>query len=437
MDAGSNSPVFPRSVDLTKLNRGHRFRALAIRALAVAALLVASASLGLAEDVLAQARSLAYSGKAQREAALDLLKQHLTQEPDDTDARVFYGIVLSWQGRYDEAREQLSQVLAKRPDHGDALPALINVELWSDHPARAEQLARDALARQPDNVELLLAQAHALRNMGHRSEAIAVLDHVLQLSPGNVDAIRMRSSTFDVSGKWDTRPVAEADFSYYWYSDGRSPLRQSSLSLRVPTPVGSITGTENRADQFGLVSYQTDLEFYPHFRPGTYGYLEFGYSADGNLFPGYRGSADLFQSIGNGFELSGGYRHLQFSSGVDIYTFALAKYRGKWLFTGRGFVTPGSPGTSGTALLEARRFFGSEGRYDYIEFRYSVGASPALANTVGEVQTLTSQSFHATLNKVIRRRWALVGNGGLDLEQQAGLHNLRRYQLEGSIYYRF
>jgi YaiO family outer membrane protein len=421
----------------TKLKRGHRLRALAILALTVAALLAATASMGIAEDVLAQARSLAYSGKAQRDAALDLLKQHLAQEPDDTDARVFYGIVLSWQGRYDEAREQLSQVLAKRPDHSDALPALINVELWSDHPARAEQLASDALSRQPDNVDLLLAQAHALRNMGHRSEAIAVLDHVMQLSPGNVEAQRMRSAIFDFAGKWDTRPVGEADFSYYWYSDHRSPLIQSALSLRVPTPVGSIIGTENRADQFGLVSYQTDLEFYPHFRSGTYGYLEFGYSADGNLYPSYRGSADLFQSVGKGFELSGGYRRLEFSTGVDIYTFAVAKYRGNWLFTARGFLTPGNPGPSGTALLEARRFFSSEGRYDYIEFRYSVGASPALANTIGEVQTLTSQSFHATLNKVIHRRWALVGNGGLDLEQQVGLHDLRRYQAEGTVYYRF
>ena len=293
------------------------------------------------------------------------------------------------------------------------------------------------VARQPDNLQLLLAQAHALRNLGRRAEAIAVLDQVLQLSPGNDAAKQMRSAIFEGVDLWNTRPVAETDFSYYWYSDGRTPLIQSATSLRVPTPVGTIIGTENRADQYSLVSYQTDLEFYPHIRSGMYGYLEFGYSADANLYPGYRGAADLFASVGKGYELSGGYRHLQFRSGVDIYTFALAKYHGKWLFTGRGFVTPGNPGTSGTALLEARRFFSSEGLYDYVEFRYSVGASPALANTIGEIQTLTSQSFQATLNKVVHKRWALVGNGGLDTEQQVGLHNLRRYQVEGSIYYRF
>jgi YaiO family outer membrane protein len=421
----------------SKLFFGYRLRALVYLALAVAALVVACASAGFADDVLSQARSLAYSGKNQRDAALDLLKRHLAQEPDDTDARLFYGVVLSWQGSYDEAREQLSQVLAKHPGYEDALLALINVELWSDHPARADQLAREGLAQKPNNLDLLLARAHALRNMGRHAEATAVLDQVLQLSPGNIEAKQMRNAITEGVDKWDTQPVAESDFSYYWYSDGRTPLIQSALSMRVPTPVGTVIGTENRADQYSLVSYQTDLEFYPRFRPGVYGYLEFGYSADANLYPGYRGAADLFASVGKGYEVSGGYRHLQFSSGVDIYTFALAKYRGKWLFTGRGFLTPGNPGPSGTALLEARRFFSSEGLYDYLEFRYSVGASPALANTIGEIQTLTSQSFHATLNKVVHRRWALVGNGGLDTEQQAGLHNLRRYQVEGSIYYRF
>ena len=413
------------------MNRCFRVRVLAV--LALIALLAASASPAFADDALARARSLAYSGKSQRAAALDLLKDHLAKDPDDTDARVFYGIVLSWQGCYDEAREELAQVLAKRPDHGDALPAMINVELWSDHPARAEQLAREALLRQPGNPELLLLQAHALRTMGRRAEAIAVLDHLLALSPGNDDAKRMRRAISGTIGKWE----AEADSSNYWYSDGRTPLLQNSLSLRAPTPVGSIIGTVNRADQYGLVSYQTELEAYPHFRPGTYGYLEFGHSADGNLYPGYRGSADLFQSIGHGFEVSGGYRRLQFSSGVDIATFALAKYRGNWLFTARGFLTPGDPGPSGTALLSARRFFGSEGLHDYLEFRYTQGASPALANTIGEIQTLTSSGFHATLDKVIHGKWVAVGSGGIDLEQRVGLQSLRRYALEGSIYYRF
>src|SRR6476660_3191913 len=96
-----------------------------------------------AEEVFKQARDLAVAGK--RTEALELLKTHLEEHPSDSDARVIYGVVLSWEGKYDEARVQLSQVLSVNPTHGDALPALINIELWSDHADRAAALAAQGL----------------------------------------------------------------------------------------------------------------------------------------------------------------------------------------------------------------------------------------------------------------------------------------------------
>jgi YaiO family outer membrane protein len=225
--------------------------------------------------------------------------------------------------------------------------------------------------------------------------------------------------------------------SYDWFSDHRSPLGQTSLSLRAPTPLGPVVATLNRASQYGLGSYQTELEAYPHLRPQAYAHLEFGYSADGNLYPGYRGAADFFQGVGHGFEMSGGYWRLQFSTGFDVYTFALAKYHGNWLFTGRGFLTPSGAGTTGTALVSARRFFGSEGRHDYLEVAYTRGASPALATTIGEAQVLDSSRFIVTYDKVLHRKWVLSGTGFIGQERQTGLPDYKRYSFQGSVYYRF
>jgi predicted Zn-dependent protease len=59
--------------------------------------------------------------------------------------------MLSWDGRYSDARDQLDQVLAKNPANIDALSALIRVELWSGHPDKAEQLAYKALQHHPRN----------------------------------------------------------------------------------------------------------------------------------------------------------------------------------------------------------------------------------------------------------------------------------------------
>ncbi len=400
----------------------------------LAALLVAASAVACAdEDLVTRASSLAYSGREHRDEALALLQQRLAQAPGDTEARVLYGIVLSWQGRYDEARTQLSQVLAKNPTHRDALPALINVELWSDHPDRAEQLAQQGLVQDPDNITVLLLDAHALRNMRRFGDALSVLAHVLRLEPDNKTAKEMRRRLTETESKWET----DIQESYDWFSDGRSGLHETSLYLKGRSPWGTLLGTFSRADQYSLTSYQTQLDYYPHFRSGTYADLNVGYSADGNLYPSYRLGADLFQSVGHGFEVSGGYRHLGFSSGVNIYTFAIAKYYSDWLFTTRGFLTPGAPGPSGTAVFSARRFFASEGLHNYVEFRYSRGASPALAQTVQDIVVLNSSRVSVDLDKSLHGRWGAQFSGGVSQEQRAVLQHLRRYSFSGGLYYRF
>ena len=385
-----------------------------------------------ADDPVAQARSLAYSGKEYQEDALRILEQYLVKDPADDDARVFYGTVLSWRAKYVEARDQLSRVLAEHPDHSDALQALINVELWSHDPGRAEELARQGLSADPNNIDLWLARATALRDLGRRREALATIDRVLQLSPANADAKRLRRTISDPIREWE----AKLSYSSDWFSDHRSVLQQTSLSLRAPSPIGPLLATVNRADQYGLTSYQTEIEAYPHLGPRTYGHLEFGYSPDANLYPGYRGSAELFHGVGHGIELSGGYWHLQFDTGVNVYTFAVGKYCGNWLFTGRGFLTPGA-GMTGTALLSARRFFGGEGRHDFLEFAYSRGSSPALATTISEAQALSSSRFIVTYDKVLGKKWVISGTGFIGQEQQAGVPDLKRYSLQGSVLYRF
>jgi YaiO family outer membrane protein len=386
------------------------------------------------QDVVAQARQLAYSGKEHREQALTMLKGYLDKQ-DDSDARTLYGTVLSWQGRYDEARVQLKMVLANSPTHGDALPALLNVEFWSGHPENAEQLAREALARQPDNVEWMLAEAKALRKMNRERDADRVLDRVLVVDSGNKNAKEMRREIPAST----TTPEVTISHTYDWFSSpSLSGQHESTISISTPTPLGSVIARESRADRFGLKSYQSEIDFYPHIRSGTYGYINVGYSWDRNLYPKYRVGADLFQSVGHGFELSGGFRHLGFTGGVNIYTFAVSKYYGNFLFTGRGYIVPGSPGTSGTGVVSARYFLGSEGLHDYIELRYSHGASPALAQTTQDIQVLSSNKLTLVLDKRLHRRWYFQLSGAAGLaDQTSGFPSIWQYTLGGALYYKF
>ena len=384
-------------------------------------------------DPVSQARQLAYSGKEHRSEALSMLQGHLSQDPADSEARVLYGIVLSWEGRYNESREALKQVLAAKPDHGDAVAALINVELWSGHPGDAEVVARGALTRNPDNPALLLADARSLYRLRRYHEAEGVLDHLLLIAPENDEARRLRREITTTSF---TREFSSFE-TYDWFSDGRNGQSESNFQLRNPTPFGSLIGIMNRGDRFSEIDYQTEVDFYPRIRPGTYGYLAAGHGLHGTLYPTFNVAADLFQSMPRGFEVSGGYRHLQFSNPVDIYTFALAKYYHNWLLTGRGFVVPGDPGTSGTGLLSARYFLGSEGLHDYVEFRYSRGASPALASTITNVEILASSSYGAALDKQLGNRLYLYGVGKLSQDQQVNQTHLRQYEVQGGVYFDF
>src|SRR5688500_17466717 len=111
-------------------------------------------------DTLTKARALSDAG--QRGAAIVLLRDAVGVTPGDSDARVLLGTMLSWEGRYEEARQELDLVLAGSPTHGDALPASINVELWSSHPERAEELARRGLRQRPTDTTYLLGRARAL-----------------------------------------------------------------------------------------------------------------------------------------------------------------------------------------------------------------------------------------------------------------------------------
>ena len=386
-------------------------------------------SSGNAEPVFKRARDLAISGK--RNEALQLLKTHLQEYPDDGDARVIYGIVLSWEGKYDESRKQLNQLLSKNPTNGDALPALINVELWSDHPDRAAALAAQGLQDNPNNTSLLLAQAKAFKNLQKYPEAIQSLNRLLDQEPHNSAALNLRKALEVMSRTWET----SIGQSYEWLNDGNPMWIETAATIKYQSSVGSILGRFSRADRFSLSSNQMELDFYPRIRPGTYAYINVGYSPDGILYPDYRFGTDLYQSLPRGWESSAGYRRLGFTEAVNIYTFSLGKYYGKWLFSARTFLTPDLLGTSHSVSFSGRRYF--DDGTDYIGFRIGTGASPVEARNVYDVLTLNALGAYGEFNRTLASRWTINVRGGYSREDRLNRNVLKRTMLDTTLYFRF
>ena len=111
---------------------------------AVLLVFATGAGVAAAQDVVSQARNA-----QTRAEGLAILEKHLSESPRDVDVRLVYGLMLSWEGRYDDARRELRRVLEQTPTYTDARVGLMNVEWWSNHlPAAREQvdfiLSRDA-----------------------------------------------------------------------------------------------------------------------------------------------------------------------------------------------------------------------------------------------------------------------------------------------------
>ena len=387
--------------------------------------------LGAEEDVLAQARDLATH--KQRPKAVSLLDDYLAQHPTDSDARLLRGLVQSWQGNYYSARQDLEMVWTRHPGYSDAALALVNVEIWSDDLAKAEQITGQFLAEHPENIPMLLARARVLAKMKRRNDALDVLKVLLTREPRNEEALDLRRELRDVDRAWQSG----SSYNIIRYGDHSSTWQEESVSLKRGLNAGSLILRFSRASRFGIHSTLSEVDWYPALRPGTYLYVNAGYSPQGALYPTYRGAAEIYQNLGKGYEGSLGMRRLQFtSSHINIFTGTFGRYHKNWYGSLRTYIVPDShQGTSVSYQLLARRYFHDSQRY--ASFRYSHGSTPFEVQSINEVGILNSSSYAGEVNWQMADRVFLNITGGTAREDRIDRLGLTLYSFTTTFYYRF
>lgn len=406
----------------------------------IAALFLAAAGTVALPDpgsTIDQARRL--NADQHRDQAIALLQERVASTPDDGDARVVLGTMLSWDGRYDEARATLKPLMESTPSRADACAVMINVELWSGHPVQAEKLLRDQLEREPESSQLRLLLARALRDQQRLAAAQREVELVLKRDPVDQVALGMLERLKEDQRWW----AISAAWSHDWFSDGRADWNEGSLTLKRATPVGAVLARLSYAHRFSSNDEQAELEFYPSFRPGTYGYVEVGYAPSHNLYPIFRWSADLYQSLGAGFEGSLGWRQLYFSSAVNIGVITLGKYWSDWWFYARGFIVPGtvaSPGLSGSVHVGARWYF--DDARGYFGLRYARGASATgvLSNQLRnafEGSLLSGDTLSLDYDQAFRSGWGANARLTVSRDQRESQQDLYQVDLTVGGTYRF
>lgn len=165
------------------------------------------------------------------------------------------------------------------------------------------------------------------------------------------------------------------DYQYFQFDRTFSPWHLTSVALSRRTPVGSVIGRFNHARRFDRQGTQFEVDAYPKFAKGTYGYLNVGYAPE-SLFPEWRAGGELFKNLPGSWESSAGVRWLRFPSrDVLIYTGSVGKYVGNYWISARPFVTPKTDGTSVTTIVSARRYY--RDRNNYVGASAGFGTSPA------------------------------------------------------------
>ena len=138
------------------------------------------------------------------------LRLALRLDPQEDEAWVFLGDILSQASDYDGARAAYGHVPASSPDWLDARQRIIASYEGEGDTATALKLAQELVKASPDDRDALVVEADLLRSAERFPEAVGVLDKVIAANPAGADwALYFeRGTSLDRAGRW---PEAEKD----------------------------------------------------------------------------------------------------------------------------------------------------------------------------------------------------------------------------------
>jgi YaiO family outer membrane protein len=217
------------------------------------------------------------------------------------------------------------------------------------------------------------------------------------------------------------------------FSDARDPWHESAVSLTRLTPRGSVILRASEARRFGLVDQMVETEFYPKIRAGTYAFVGVGAAPGATLYPSYRVAFDLYQAVGAGFEVSGGFRRLGFDSVTSIYVATVSRYVGNWMITGKVFHVPVRGPLDSTSYHGGfRRYVRGDG-VSYVGLTYSHGFSREEIRSLADLTTLDSDTLRAEIDQQLVGRLRLFGSGGTSRQDRQNRDALWQTSLSGGF----
>ena len=382
----------------------------------------ADAHPGSYEAAFNLARSLSFSGH--RDEAIRLFTELLATRPDNSDLLLARGRTYAWEGRWKEAEADLTAVTARSPDYGDAWSALGDMYLWSDRPRDAVNAYGRWVAAAPDDPRAYLARARAHRSAGDLAAARADLEAARAHGApdaeidGSLASLQQRRLQQESVAPEEFTWLASLSYDITTFSSDRSSWHDSSATIRRYWKQGSLGFEYLGAHRFASDDHAFALDGYIDLWPRSYANIRYQYSPNASLFPRDSYRAEVFQGTGKGWELSGSYDRMDFSSSsVNMYGAGLGKYTGDWYFRWRTLYVPSAAGPGTSHRILARYYYAGNGD-DYWELNGGFGRGSEFLWGTTTAVTTRSYSFGAVFQTYFDPRWGIKISAGYDDNQE-------------------
>ncbi len=178
---------------------------------------------------------------------------------------------------------------------------------------------------------------------------------------------------------------------------------------------GTLAAEAVLARRFSLTDGGGAADVYQVLWPRAYGNVRVVLAPGARVVPRLDASAELYQGVGAGWELSAGYRRMSYAGGgVDVWAASAAKYAGNWYLRVRGTLVP-TAGTVGGALgLLVRRYLASSD--DLVDVSASAGKDVVtLGPALLEVRSTTEAALR--VQRFVTPRWGLSATATYASEQ--------------------
>lgn len=207
---------------------------------------------------------------------------------------------------------------------------------------------------------------------------------------------------------------------------GLRPWHELRLELSQSTEYGSVQTRVNMAERFDRRAAQLEIDAYPGLGDGRYAFVNVGFSGD-ELYPSFRGSIEIWQSLPGSLEISAGFRHLRFSEAVWLYTGSVAHYMGNYWIAVRPWFRSKHGEVSGSGQLFVRKY--GRDRDDYIGILLGAGSGIGDFDTADELDRLHSFRAGFDVRKPLSSPWFLKLGASADWEEITSDRDRSRFKV--------